>query len=414
LGSALLSSCKESKPPSDSEHERSSDADSRDAGSEQLESEDDANSDSSSDRSDDEVAIIDHISCEPCVPCLLSRAPTDNAAWGISLSSNAVVYINRSEDWAPDIINRKLTVVRLSDLGRYFAKVDCQSVPGANWVFIAKPQLFESSVGYLCHQKYKEGMSLQLVDSTLEMLDLATGKVNHIPFRKVGLKENIQVNGDHAVWEYHAEDKSVSIFAQDLKSKETFSVSAEGSLQGGVALSGSKVAFRDGYLKSAEIWLYDLSQRKAQQITQDEELQDSPDISNDRLVWMDTRDGTWNADETYTNSNIYSHTISTGVTERLTSDPSWQEQPSIDGDLVAWTDLRHGGRDAGFWYQEAEIYLKVIGTGQERRVTSLPGNDFSPVVKGNNIVWLHETVPGNRWGHDLYFIPVSCILGKKR
>ena len=112
----------------------------------------------------------------------------------------------------------------------------------------------------------------------------------------------------------------------------------------------------------------------------------------------------------YTNSNIYLHTLSTGETERLTDDPSWQETPWIDGDLVVWTDLRHGGRSPTFWYEEAEIYLMDLRTWKEYRVSNMPGNDYWPQISGTGVIWLHETEPGNRWADDLYYMDVSHLL----
>ena len=64
--------------------------------------------------------------------------------------------------------------------------------------------------------------------------------------------------------------------------------------------------------------------------------QDSPAISGDIVVWMDSRNG---------NLDIYGYNLSTGEEFAICTDPGPQLMPAISGDIVVWADKRKGNYD---------------------------------------------------------------------
>lgn len=120
------------------------------------------------------------------------------------------------------------------------------------------------------------------------------------------------------------------------------------------------------------------------QITSDTVTQASPDISGDRVVWQERRDG---------QSDIFLHDLATGETRRLTDDPADQISPRISGDRVVWEDHRHAGRD---------VYALDVAGGSEVRLTPEASVQVEPDVSDGRVVWRDDRRGG--WGvvlHDL-------------
>jgi predicted CXXCH cytochrome family protein len=99
-----------------------------------------------------------------------------------------------------------------------------------------------------------------------------------------------------------------------------------------------------------------------------------PSVSEGRVVWADRRAGNW---------DIYAFSSATADTTRLTSEAADQIQPDIEGDLVVWSDFRHGEELGG----GADIYLYDFATGVETRITSAIGDQIAPSIAGDFIVW---------------------------
>lgn len=120
------------------------------------------------------------------------------------------------------------------------------------------------------------------------------------------------------------------------------------------------------------------------QITSDAAIQTSPDISGDRVVWQEHRDG---------QSDVFLHDLGTGETRRLTDDPADQIAPRISGDRVVWEDHRHTGRD---------VYALDVTGGAEIRLTPEASVQVDPDVSDGRVVWRDNRRGG--WGvvlHDL-------------
>lgn len=120
------------------------------------------------------------------------------------------------------------------------------------------------------------------------------------------------------------------------------------------------------------------------QVTSDPAVQASPDISGDRVVWQEQRDG---------QSDVFLHDLATGETRRLTDDPADQIAPRISGNRVVWEDHRHAGRD---------VYTLDVTEGVELRLTPEASVQVDPDVSDGRVVWRDDRMGG--WGvvlHDL-------------
>jgi len=108
-------------------------------------------------------------------------------------------------------------------------------------------------------------------------------------------------------------------------------------------------------------------------ITIDPANQSSPDISGDRIVWMDQRNGLA--------SDIYMYDLVSNTEVQITTDPNEQINPKISGDWIVWADLRNGNYD---------IYMYDLATSTETCVaTASVGltNYTYPDISGSRIVW---------------------------
>jgi beta propeller repeat protein len=147
-----------------------------------------------------------------------------------------------------------------------------------------------------------------------------------------------------------------------------------------------------------DIFLLDISTNQTRQITDDEYVQRGAVISGGWIVWLDDRHGTGELYPYPPPFDIYAYNLTTGQEKRLTSTTSAEgyDRLAIDDNLVVWADSRHADPEIVTHGQNKpdynnEIYLYDLTTGQERRVTSYPGNDNHPNIYGSRIVWVRHT-----------------------
>lgn len=147
-------------------------------------------------------------------------------------------------------------------------------------------------------------------------------------------------------------------------------------------------------LPNWDVFLLDLKTGEVQQLTTEEHAQIYPRIYGDTVVWLDSR-----YEEEYHNPrryDVYAYDLATGEEKRLTSATTADGMDlSIDGNLVVWADNRHADPEVKIHAQNQpdynnEIYVYDLTTGQEKRLTSYPGNDHYPAISSSNIVWLRQ------------------------
>ena len=98
----------------------------------------------------------------------------------------------------------------------------------------------------------------------------------------------------------------------------------------------------------------------------------NPDISGDRIVWADWRNG---------NADIYMYDFVAGIESRVTSDGNNQSYPAIDGNKIVWGDNRNPNR-------VSDIYVYDLENQTETRITdNKPTWALYPAISGNKIIW---------------------------
>jgi beta propeller repeat protein len=110
-------------------------------------------------------------------------------------------------------------------------------------------------------------------------------------------------------------------------------------------------------------------------------------VSGRRAVWTDFRDARFTPDE-----NVFMADFSTGAITQLTADPAAQNQPSMLGDLVAWSDERSGSFD---------VRLRDLASGREVVAVATADDERTPVLTPGGLLW---TVP-SREGATIWFDP---------
>ncbi|MHC4974267.1 MAG: FIMAH domain-containing protein [Planctomycetota bacterium] len=104
-------------------------------------------------------------------------------------------------------------------------------------------------------------------------------------------------------------------------------------------------------------------------ITDDSAEQIVPDVSGDRIVWVDRRNGAYD--------DIYSYVVSTGIETRITPHASVRRtSPAISGDKVVWVE--------GF--RNETIRLFDFATNTTRTIAS-GAYHIGPRISGDRVVW---------------------------
>ena len=95
-----------------------------------------------------------------------------------------------------------------------------------------------------------------------------------------------------------------------------------------------------------------------------------PDISGDRIVWEEERNGKW---------DVYVYDLTTQTATQITDDPARQGYPAISGDRIVWGEERNGNND---------IYVYNMITQTETRITIDASGQHEPAISGDRIVWM--------------------------
>lgn len=184
----------------------------------------------------------------------------------------------------------------------------------------------------------------------------------------------------------------IATYSLSLREKElVYELSPDRMPGQAPAIHGSNVVWSS----AGDVFLLDLGTGKVQQITNDNHAQVYPNIYGDTIVWLDNRH---KAPDHYPRPfDVYAYDLKTKSEKRLTSATTAEgyNRLSISGNLVAWADNRHADPEISTHPSNDpeynnEIYVYNLTTGQEKRITSYPGNDHYPDIEGDKIVWLRQ------------------------
>jgi len=224
------------------------------------------------------------------------------------------------------------------------------------------------------------------------------------------------ISGNKIVWR-SSRDGNTDIYLYDLGRDGVYGtrddskitrVSDDPTIQGMPSISGNKIVWADLRHGDFEIYLYDMG-RDGLFGTRDDSgeirltnalgHQGAAEISKNKIVWMDQRDG---APDIYLydlgKDGVYGTRDDSGEL-RITADEDYQGMPDISGNTIVWTDGRH---------DEGDVYLYDLGKdgifgthddSGERRLTLGSEGQNHGRISNRKIVWWHRNSP---YDNDIY------------
>lgn len=122
--------------------------------------------------------------------------------------------------------------------------------------------------------------------------------------------------------------------------------------------------------------------------------------TNDKMVEVDGNKVVWVNEGDRGNDEIFLYDGESGVTTRITSNNSLNNDPMIDGDKIVWESYATGN-----W----EIFLYDIVSGVTENISNNPSYpDFNPKISDGNVIWLQKP---SEWSlaSDLYLYDGESI-----
>lgn len=101
-----------------------------------------------------------------------------------------------------------------------------------------------------------------------------------------------------------------------------------------------------------------------------------PDVSGDKIVWEDNRNGDW---------EIYMYNVGSKSETRITHNSKNQGDAKIDGNIVAWIDYRNAGSTTN-----CDVYMYNIQTRVTTRVTPVSGY-YNYIKIDNNHIYYYSS-----------------------
>jgi beta propeller repeat protein len=239
-----------------------------------------------------------------------------------------------------------------------------------------------------------------------------------------GAQRNPQISGNYIVWENFSDSDKYDVYLYNVSNSTAFRISPSDSNQTWVKMHGEYVVWQDERNESAgyDIYLYNITDEVEVRITNDTANQTRPSIYGNYIVWSDYR----HANE----SNgwqweIYAYDLEREIEIRITNDttnstgtrPS-QTFPYVYENRIVWIDKRNGsynvylhelsggtfvtndsldqslpmvGKDFVVWEEPVNGTLKVMVLSLKTRTTSRlsagSSSQQNPYVSGDKVVW---------------------------
>jgi beta propeller repeat protein len=241
------------------------------------------------------------------------------------------------------------------------------------------------------------GNSIVWVEKTTDydivLYDIASGTPT--VFNGGTMQNYAKIDGDYVVWEgdrYNGGSQShnYDIYLLHIPTKSVTRLNNDQwDFQYYPDISGDRVVWvddRNRYPSSQwDIYLYQISSQTETRITTDTWDESRPAISGNYVVMEDFKIGA---------ANISLYDISTGLLSPLVTAADFQERPRIDGNYVVYQDYRNGHWD---------IYLIDLSTREETRITSHASGAYTPEIDGDRIVWTDDRNGNN----DIYLYNIT-------
>ncbi len=119
-----------------------------------------------------------------------------------------------------------------------------------------------------------------------------------------------------------------------------------------------------------------------------------PDVSGDIVVWTDYRNNPGGRRRWVDDSevDILGYDLRKKHEFAICDQPGVQEDAAIDGSIVVWSDFRNDPDGRMTWDGEdnADTYCLDLATGKEFPICLAPGNQTSPRISDDLVVWADE------------------------
>ena len=206
-------------------------------------------------------------------------------------------------------------------------------------------------------------------------------------------QSNSAIFGDIIVWEdYRNADgyESTDIYAYDLSTGKEMRITNNTSLKYSPVIYGDKIAWEDNRNGNWDIYVYNLSTSTETRITRNEFDQYAPSLYEDKLVWLDGRHGGGSLDADHWpegNWDVFMYNLSTSTGIRITKNESWKTFPAIYEDKIIWVDGRNGEPLYSHQIVDGDLYMYDLSTAQETSLVSGVSSDARPDIYKDRIVW---------------------------
>lgn len=170
------------------------------------------------------------------------------------------------------------------------------------------------------------------------------------------------------------------IYLYDLYTDEEIQLTNNMTPQGGPDIFDNNIVWIDwsnGY--RGNIILFDLITNETTQITNGRGYVSSPKIFNDKIIWQEETERHGEGE-----SNIYLFDISTKIEKKILNSEHASHIEFHDNKIV-WKDIRNSN-----WWGDGDIYLFDLLKNKEFAICTDKGNQFSPKIYGDKIVWEEE------------------------
>jgi beta propeller repeat protein len=184
---------------------------------------------------------------------------------------------------------------------------------------------------------------------------------------------NPAIGGHIVAWEDGSPPWNFKLYAYNLDTQTEFIATSANytNTKPDVSNDGAKIVWENNsytMFDDWDIWMYDTAGMYVSKFVQvSGSWQTAPAISDNWIVWEDTRDG---------GKRIYVKNRSGGAESAVS--PSGAELPAVSGNIVVWVDYRNGNPD---------IYGYDLSSLTEFPICTNIGEQTNPAICGQYVVW---------------------------
>lgn len=143
-------------------------------------------------------------------------------------------------------------------------------------------------------------------------------------------------------------------------------------------ISGDKIVWNDFRNGDSDIYMYDLTTRTEIPLIVAVGHQELPKIDQDKIVWVDSQNSI----------SVYMYDLTTKTETLIAAGAPMAMDPQISGNKIVWLDFRTG---------KPEIFMYDLATRKETQITTNPSiNRWSPNICGDKLTWINsDVITGN-------------------